>query len=512
MPNGGNEYQSCGTTALIIGHAPHEHRISHLAGLLLEKVHGREIDDVPFPVDVFGESPPVRDLIQAVSEIEGVPDSLVGISCLGAVSAALGAGLALRTLPEWESPPNLFLFPAIESGGGKTITSGYTHKVLRELDQGMAREWKTKELPKNEVEVILIEEEIKCIKRVIRAGVPTEEDLLRLHCLLQRRDQVKILKTNEPTILIEDVTPAELAASLYANGEVLAVVSSDGRSVVDQVRRNENFYLKAWSRDSHKESRITRHGAQLSSPCLSMLVLIQPDKFEELMAKEQLLKGGLIPRILVAQIESSERRLTGMMIPPLDAWVRSAYDGLIGALASTYLLTREPARVVECDRDALELWFAFHDLCEDMREELSADFTPLVKRWAEHATRIAINLHAARYGPLAHEHRLCKSTMAHAIDLSSWFCMQQLDVVASQFAQREQTRLERLVALLKRKPGQQETIRNLVKSHKFGKDELRQLAANNRTLLVINTVQSGLRSNGGRPSEMMQLIERWRSF
>lgn len=479
-----------------------------LAGLLQQRVQGHDVETPPFPIHAFEDSPAVYNLIEEVAHVEGVSRSLIGIACLGALSTACGAGLAVRTLRDWVSKPNLYIMPFGDSGAGKSLVERHSHRVLRDLDQGMSQGWKAKG-PKLKVDEQIIKDEMRRIRRSNDATVLHQEEYQQLLVLQERLDEIGIARCQEPTIFVEDFTPEKLAVVLQSNDETMSVLSSDGRVVIDNMIRKPALYLKGWSGDSHKEGRISRSGAILNRPCLSMLVFAQPDKLEELMAKERSFEAGLIPRLLIARSEASQRRLSGVKVPQVHGDVKVAYDDLMASLAREYLLSRKAPRIIECELDALELWRAFHDLCVDFQNALSGDFRPLVRRWAEQSTRIAINLHAARHGVEAHNHRLDRSTMKCAIELTCWFCIQQMDVVSSRFAQREEDRVKRLVNLLKSKPGRRETMRALGKNHSFGEDELERMVRSNPSLLRIDIVQPGAGSKGGRPSRVIRLQHPW---
>ena len=88
-----------------------------------------EIDDdhelTPFPVDCLPGA--AGDMARAIAHAERVPESLTGCCVLGILSAAIGAGLEVRSGAQRKTRGSLFILASAQSGTGNLdLTSTFT--------------------------------------------------------------------------------------------------------------------------------------------------------------------------------------------------------------------------------------------------------------------------------------------------------------------------------------------------------------------------------------------------
>ena len=135
----------------------------------------------------------------------------------------------------------------------------------------------------------------QCIQRQLR---PLEDSLL----------------SHKRKLLVEDITIERLIARLAANKECTFVYSSDGRQICNNIlgayRKNgtdEGIYLKGYSGDMHDtERKMGDLNIRLNSPCINMLVLVQPEKVYELFENKRLYESGLLERCFFVNVPSEK--------------------------------------------------------------------------------------------------------------------------------------------------------------------------------------------------------------
>ena len=203
---------------------------------------------------------------------------------------------------------------------------------------------------------------------------------------------------------------------MASRDETLASLSADAGAVVNNIlgrysklgRTEENIYVKAFSGDYCKVDRIGRKSIVLKNPCLTVLLLVQPDKVESLLAESQLTEGGFIPRLDICHTDAEPMEIinNGCSIPD---HVSSRYRDLIYSLMKFYRMSSN-LYIVEPTTEALERMNKYHNDIVVRRKSDLKDINSFAARWAEKAWRRAVVLHAGTYGVEAHKVKLSLDT------------------------------------------------------------------------------------------------------
>ena len=144
----------------------------------------------------------------------------------------------------------------------------------------------------------------QCIQRQLR---PLEDSLLPINRKL----------------LVEDITSERLITRLAANKECAFVYSSDGRQICNNILgayrkrgADEAIYLKGYSGDMHDtERKMDNLNIRLNSPCINMLVLVQPEKVYELFENKELYESGFLARCFFVNIPFKKCKLDTKKLP-----------------------------------------------------------------------------------------------------------------------------------------------------------------------------------------------------
>jgi hypothetical protein len=412
----------------------------------------------PFPLHCLPSS--CEAIARAVCETVRVLESLPGCCALGIVSAAIGAGLQVRSGANRVTRGNLYAFASAESGSGKSETFRHFARPLFDFEAQRVSDWNRESKPGLVAEYKILEAEIaKLTKSAGKAADAIERDEIRgeLKSKLAACDQIE-RQLRRPILSCEDITGEKLAVLLAHNGEQLASLSADALAVVNILlgrynkldRTDEGIYLKAFSGDRCKVDRQSRESVLLESPCLTALWLTQPDKLESLLAERSLSDGGLIPRILCCHTHCEAREIV-KNAREIPANVQSEYETLIRSLIETYRLTDQPF-TIEPTSEALDAMNAHHNAIVKRRRGDLRDVTIYAARWNEQAWHIAVVLHAAQHGAHAHEHNLKLDTAKRAIEIADWYAGQQLEILSGSRDQARREKWDRVLSLADEKP------------------------------------------------------------
>ncbi len=406
-----------------------------------------EIPQEHFNLQYLGE--PLEAMGRAICATERTPETLVGCCLLGILSASIGKGLQVQSASNRLTRGNLYILASAESGSGKSETFRYVARPFQEFETETIRAWEQHERPGLLADKDLLESDIAATKKkqAAKGGMGRNEARQQIRDLRAELQKVEE-SLRPPALSCEDVSTEQLAALLAANDEQLASLSADARGVVDNLMgrytqgkaTDEAIYLKAYSGDTHRVDRISRPPVVLEGPCLVALWLGQPDKLELLLGSQSLSDGGLLPRFLVCHTRCEPQEI-GEDTQAIPASVGLAYRSLIRELLTVFRLSDCPATVKPTDKAREAMNEHFNAIVR--RRKIGGDLhdvTSYAARWNENGWRIAVCLHAAKYGRDAASNQLDLETARRAIALVDWFAGQQLEILG---AGREKVKAEK---------------------------------------------------------------------
>lgn len=402
-----------------------------------------------FPTDSL---PPIlKAMALAISQTSGAPPALPACCILGVVSASLGRGLQVQSGPNRITRGNLFLMPSAESGSAKSESFRPAVQPLQAYEKALRVRWDEVEAPALEAKKELLGLEIKSVLKL--AGRDTENRAqLSQRLQILKRELARLKKIAPPVLCVEDVTTERLATLLEHTGGVLASFSSDAGSVVNNLlgrynrsgRPDESLYLKAFSGERCRFDRQSRDEVTLDDPCLTGLWLVQPDKLEALQAKESLMDGGLVQRLLICHTDCAPQPIAPDQAAMPANTVR-AYKILIRSLLDTFRMIPEIDTIKPTPTAKNLMDGHYNQTIARLRTDLR-DIRTFASRWTEQAWRLSVVLHAGLHGNEAHDQELSETTAKAAITIVNWFAEEQLRMLA---ASREMRRKNLHNAILK---------------------------------------------------------------
>lgn len=467
----------------------------------------------PFPVSAL---PPIlQHITKEAAAAERVPVALTAAAALATASAAIGGGLVLKTGPHRVTHANLYILAAAQSGTGKGRAFALVTRPLQEMERDKIEAWRKHEKPKLEARLRVVKKAAEGLeKKAEKANAFEREEITAQLEPLSREIDFLTLQLREPLWSVADVTREALADALSRGTmESLASLSPEARGVVDVLggryrggSSDEDIYLSAFSVESFTVHRIGRPATHLSSPCLTVLWMIQPDALRTMFSKDAFTESGLLPRFLAFDSKAQPEFVPDephVMHPAASLDWRLLLNQLTDAFHERDEKT--PAEVALSSEAAQ----AFRDYENQTIQDRRAgghleDVNSYAARWPENAQRLALVLHAAEYGSEAASKPLSLATASDALEIMAWFLREQLAILREG---RERVRADhwrRFESVLLNCPSHEMSLRDLEKSHNFTRSHIQSLICDHSDRL---TIEERKPNGPGRPSTVVRLMK-----
>ena len=271
-----------------------------------------------------------------------------------------------------------------------------------------------------------------------------------------------------PKIFTEDCTVQALADVLARDAsECTASLSADAGEAINVLfgrynqtkRTDDSLFVKGWTGDSHTVDRKT-HSYTIVRPCVTTVWLLQQDKLDDVINNRSLADGGFAPRLLICHTDCQPQYVDRTR-PLIGSATKEGYRQALLSLLTTFRRSTVPL-TIDPSLEAREVLDAYHDTIVDRRRTDLSDITSYAARWAEQAWRIAVCLHAAKWGVQAGSESLDLPTAKSAIRIAEWFAVQQLELLERSRASVNREIEDRIVLAIRGKP-QGATARDIYK-------------------------------------------------
>jgi Protein of unknown function (DUF3987)/DnaB-like helicase N terminal domain len=459
-----------------------------------------------FPLDALPLT--LRAPVEELMRHYGVPALLPAICALVANSVALGRGVfALSDVRRTYG--NLYAIIGAKSGSGKTPPFEELTAPLMEMQNELDDQFKEEIKPRLQADLKILTAEItELVKpKTKRSGKSSfgkedeeqaEEEDRRARLAKLIGEQAKLEEELQFTgrIWTEDFTSEALGVLLANNNEQLAVLTDDGGIVIHNLLgrytegevKDDTFLCKAKTVSPVPVDRIGRDSILLKRPCLTMLVLTQPDLLHRLVSNERILLGGFMARCLFAdsQMEIQDRTEASFEMP--DQKVMADWNQYIRSVAKKFRFSqnKEPYQiwvqpaVYKRSQDYYNHWAA------KARGTLS-DVASFAIRNCERAWEIAINLHIGIHGINCASY-LDLETFENAIRIADFFADRQLEVLSRPRIEAQEKRVSRLEEVFAKHGNQPITMRTLVRTHGMKKEDVLSSVKSRTDLFCFTTV------------------------
>ena len=344
-----------------------------------------------FPLDAL--PPPLREHVEDIARAHKVPVDLPAMSALGAVAAAAARRVEVQIGDTHREPLNLYVAGVAGSGERKKAAMqplAPLQKIERELQEAtlpavaVARERRQ-----------LAEARLKHLReQAAKAKDPHERQELEKEAehLAQHPPVVPSL----PRLLVSNTTPEKLEELLAEQDGAMCMVSEEAGSVFEIAAGRYakdggaqlDTLLVAYDGGDINTARVTRDGARVRHPALSIILTPQPIILRGFRAHPEFQHRGLVARFaFVVPGSLVGTRLYENHSANEDA--RCTYEAAIRRILS-FDKPGDPERVpaVKIEGDALAVWSRHHDALELAQAEGGCLIS--IREWAsKNASRVA---------------------------------------------------------------------------------------------------------------------------
>lgn len=274
----------------------------------------------------------------------------------------------------------------------------------------------------------LLQRRIESIKKsassgkTARNGSLNAEDDIRL--LQQELIDLEKAPIDYISLTADDITMEALTSKMAANGEKMALISSEGGlfNVLSGLYTggisNIDILLKAWSGDHVEVDRKNRGNEILRNPALTILLMVQPKILEAVMNNAEFAGRGLNARFLYS-IPQSLVGARAFDAPDIPQEVIDDYNNLLLRILAIPD-TGEP-RTIECTDEARDELRKIHD---EIEPRLIADLEPMgdwAGKYEGTVIRIAGLLHICDHVERAAEIPIPGETIRRASKIGEYF-------------------------------------------------------------------------------------------
>ncbi len=475
-----------------------------------------DLEPGKFPLHAL--SPSLRAIAADLANVHRVPVQLPAMCAVGIVSGALGNAYTLTGAVDGKDcHGNLYIIPAAPKSSGKCSVANAIVRPLLEASAELEAAFKQHQLPGLKTDKAILEKRVGVLVNELATGqtgrgrdkktmgeperAETRRELEQAH---ERLAEIEPLLSALPTYWLGNATSEAMAAQFAQNNPGLFCYSAEGgetvRVLLGKYRGDDkadlDLYLSGYTVEPWRSDRIGRGVCQIT-PCLAMLLLVQPSILRELMGNEEAFERGMTARLLTFTVETEPQEDDGIA-QRVGETAEAAWSQLIRSiLARREALAGKSHRIV-CTPEAREVFGQFHNDGVRLRRGEFRDMEAELGRWRENAIRLAIGLCVADY---LEAQELTGEQAARAVDLMRWCARSALQITNAARMQKRAKRAEELHVLIASKPGGKETLRNLDKSHGFQPEEVHALAVQFAERFTVERKED----TGGRPSPFLRL-------
>ncbi|MEX2578952.1 MAG: DUF3987 domain-containing protein [Verrucomicrobiales bacterium] len=429
----------------------------------------------PFPIEVL-DGTLAGEMTREIARLAQVPVSLALATVLGVASGAIGAGLRVRT---WagETGANIWFLCVARSGTGKDRALNIAAEPLFSLERDRLEAWNLETKPDLEADLRTVKAELTQLDKNLKDG-GDDETRGRVRDLERRRVEINEKLEAEPSLTVGDITKEALAVAMgRQSGEACIAVSSEARGILNIIAGrysgdgDEDLWLSGFSGTRTKVSRMGRDTLILKQPCLSALLMVQPDSFRRAAARPEMAESGFLPRFLPFD-SKAEPQHNGDQIETPGSNLAGRWYNRIKELVTNFRDEGENPAVLGMEPRAMKLLRDYANDLVDRRNDDLRDCDAFAARWAEIACRVALTIHALEHGVGARSRPVSEAAARRAHIIVSWYADAALDLLGDARETKRRERRDRLRDILEGFDNRTATLRDLDRRHGFSREDV----------------------------------------
>jgi hypothetical protein len=463
-----------------------------------------EIDeDEPFPLKAFPDL--IQTPVHEMARHYKVRPALPAIVALCINSAAIGRGVTVQSNVR-KTYANLYALIGAESGTGKSVVHEDLSRVILEEQNKLLEDFESKDRPELEAELKLLDRDIQgLLKEKDKDDCGTRQ--LRLSDFLKEQSELTDRLEGSYRLVSSDFTSEGLGKLLVGSGEQMAVLSDEGGLCLYNMMgrytkgdmTDDIFLSMCKTVTPHIVDRASRAPIILKRPCVTLMLMLQPDLMNKAFADERLRVGGFLARCLFFDSRMQIQYEDEHSLAPPDATVMEGWYTHIRSLLQAFRMAKQSFEI-SVGAGVRDVSRTFrNEMVDRMRDDLG-DVKSFAVRWAERAWEIALNFHVAIHGAEAFKYALTKETFENAVTVVRWFIDEELRVLQVSRAEATNKTAEKLTELFVRNNNTPISLRDLDRRHRIEKSQVISCVKSNKYLFVLATRRS---PRGGVPSPVV---------
>ena len=248
-----------------------------------------------FPIDALPEV--LRNYVSDVAESTQTPIDMAGVASLALMSIAMQPRYKVIGKSDWEEQLSLYCMIVAEPSDRKSAVFNQIIKVIQSFEVEY-NEHHSIDVLKSQEEHSSLEKKYKKASKDYENGKITKEEYDEA---FRKYSTHKVIKPISLTL--DDVTSESLTNEIESQDGCIALVSSEG-GIFDIISGsytnfpNIDIFLKGYSGDFIKVSRIGRPSLYVKNPRLTILLTVQPKVLESVVNNGTFTGRGLSARFL----------------------------------------------------------------------------------------------------------------------------------------------------------------------------------------------------------------------
>lgn len=229
---------------------------------------------------------------------------MAAVASLAVMATCVQGKFKIQGKPDWVEPLNLYSVIVANPAERKSAIMSLLTKYINEYEY-KHNERNAVEVNRSRLEKSLLVKEIEQLAAQVAKGKGDKE------LLFEKQDELTSFKEVKPLrLLADDIIPEALISLLAANNGRMSVISSEGGIFEILGGRysqsvNIDAFLKAHCGDVIRVDRKGRENELIKDPCLTVLLIIQPQVLSGLVTNEVFRGRGLTARFLYSMPTSS---------------------------------------------------------------------------------------------------------------------------------------------------------------------------------------------------------------
>lgn len=256
------------------------------------------LDDVnlpAFPIDALPDA--LKDYVVDVAESTQTPIDMAGVASLAIMSIAMQPRYKVVGKSDWEEQLSLYCMIVAEPSDRKSAVFNQIIKVIQSFEADY-NERHSIDVLKSQEEHSSLEKRYKKASKDYENGKITKDEYDEAFSKYSSHKVIKPI-----SLTLDDVTSESLTNEIESQDGCIALVSSEG-GIFDILSGsytnfpNIDIFLKGYSGDFIKVSRIGRPSLYVKNPRLTILLTVQPKVLENVVNNGTFTGRGLSARFL----------------------------------------------------------------------------------------------------------------------------------------------------------------------------------------------------------------------